>query len=572
MKILLTAINAKYIHSNPAVYSLAAYANHNLSKEEKEKCHIEIAEYTINHRLEAIIADIYKKKPDVLAFSCYIWNWEYVQEVMTEVHKILPKVPVFLGGPEVSFTSEEILKQYPFLSGIMIGEGEETFLELCRAYIEDRDVNLVSGISGHPRGLVNINDIPFFYDDMAAFEHRIVYYESSRGCPYRCSYCLSSIDKTVRLRDLKLVKKELQFFLDLKIPQVKFIDRTFNCNRDHACEVWQYIHENDNGITNFHFEISADILTDRELAILEKMRPGLVQLEIGVQSTNPETIKEINRVMNVDKLREVVARIHSFKNIHQHLDLIAGLPFEDYVTFQKSFNEVYSMKPEQLQLGFLKVLKGAKMWEKAEEYGIAYTEKPPYEVLFTNWITYDEILKLKQVEEMVEMYYNSNQFTYTLAMLEKEFDTPFKLYESLADYYEEKGYALQNPARSYRYQILLDFCMEKAPEKENMYRELLTFDIYLREKMKTRPAFAKSQDSLKDISREIYQKEEETKELLPAYAEYNSKQLSKMTHLEEFEYSVWEYGKCEKLVDNQLMIFDYNERNPLNAEARIIIL
>lgn len=572
MKILLTAINAKYIHSNPAVYSLAAYANHNLTKEEKEKCQIEIAEYTINHRPEAIIADIYKKKPDVLAFSCYIWNWEYVQEVMAEVHKILPKVPIFLGGPEVSFTSEEILKQYPFLSGVMIGEGEETFLELCRAYIEDRDVNLVSGISGQPRGLVNINDIPFFYDDMAAFEHRIVYYESSRGCPYRCSYCLSSIDKTVRLRDLDLVKKELQFFLDVKVPQVKFIDRTFNCNRDHACEVWQYILDNDNGITNFHFEISADILTDRELSILEKMRPGLVQLEIGVQSTNPETIKEINRVMNVDKLREVVARIHSFKNIHQHLDLIAGLPFEDFTTFQKSFNDVYFMKPEQLQLGFLKVLKGAKMWEKAQEYGIAYTEKPPYEVLFTNWITYEEILKLKQVEEMVEMYYNSNQFTYTLAMLEQEFETPFKLYEALADYYEEKGYALQNPARSYRYQILLDFCIEKAPEKENMYREILTFDIYLREKMKTRPAFAKSQDPLKDISREIYQKEEETRELLPAYAEYNSKQLSKMTHLEEFEYSVWKQSDCKKLTENQLIIFDYNERNPLNAEAKIILL
>ena len=582
MKILLTAINAKYIHSNPAVYSLAAYANHNLTTEEKEKCQIEIAEYTINHRTETIIADIYKKKPDVLAFSCYIWNWEYVQEVMTEVHKILPKVPIFLGGPEVSFTSEEILKQYPFLAGIMIGEGEETFLELCRAYIGTdmknlqrdtmREITSIPGISGQPRGLVNINDIPFFYDDMAAFEHRIVYYESSRGCPYRCSYCLSSIDKTVRLRDLELVKKELQFFLDLKIPQVKFIDRTFNCNRDHACEVWQYILDNDNGITNFHFEISADILTDRELSILEKMRPGLVQLEIGVQSTNPETIKEINRVMNVDKLRDVVARIHSFKNIHQHLDLIAGLPFEDFVTFQKSFNEVYSMKPEQLQLGFLKVLKGAKMWEKAEEYGIAYTEKPPYEVLFTNWITYDEILKLKQVEEMVEMYYNSNQFTYTLAMLEKEFDTPFKLYESLADYYDEKGYALQNPARSYRYQILLDFCMGKAPEKENMYRELLTFDIYLREKMKTRPAFAKSQDSLKDISREVYQREEETRELLPTYKEYNSKQLSKMTHLEEFEYSVWKQSDCKKLTENQLIIFDYNERNPLNAEARIILL
>ena len=572
MKILLIAINAKYIHSNPAVYSLAAYANHNLTQEEKEKCQIEIAEYTINHRTESIIADIYKKKPDVLAFSCYIWNWEYVQEVMVELHKLLPKVPIFLGGPEVSFTSEEIVKQYPFLAGIMIGEGEETFLELCRAYVEGRDVNLLPGISGQPRGLVNINDIPFFYDDMEAFEHRIVYYESSRGCPYRCSYCLSSIDKTVRLRDLELVKKELQFFLDLKVPQVKFIDRTFNCNREHACEVWQYIHENDNGVTNFHFEISADILSDRELAVLEKMRPGLVQLEIGVQSTNPETIKEINRVMNVDKLKDVVARIHSFKNIHQHLDLIAGLPYEDYTTFQKSFNEVYSMEPEQLQLGFLKVLKGAKMWEKAAEYGIAYTEKPPYEVLFTNWITYDEIQKLKQIEEMVEIYYNSNQFTYTLSMLEQEFETPFDLYKALANYYEEKGFALQNPARSYRYQILLDFCKEKAPEKEGMYRELLTFDIYLRERMKTRPAFAKSQDSLKDISREIYQKEEETRQLLPAYEEYNSKQLSKMTHLEEFEYLVWRQGECKKLVENQLIIFDYNKRNPLNSEARVILV
>lgn len=572
MKILLTAINAKYIHSNPAVYSLSAYANGNLSEEEKEKCQVEIAEYTINHRTETIIADIYKKKPDVLAFSCYIWNWEYVQEVMTELHKLMPNVPIYLGGPEVSFTAEAIQKQYPFLAGIMIGEGEETFLELCRAHIENRDAKLLAGISGEPRGLVNINDIPFFYDDMSAFEHRIVYYESSRGCPYRCSYCLSSIDKTVRLRDLELVKKELQFFLDLKIPQVKFIDRTFNCNRDHACEIWQYIHENDNGITNFHFEISADILTDRELDILEKMRPGLVQLEIGVQSTNPETIKEINRVMNIDKLIDVVAKIHSFKNIHQHLDLIAGLPYEDYETFQKSFNAVYSMKPQQLQLGFLKVLKGAKMWEKAEEYGIAYTEKPPYEVLFTNWITYEEILRLKQVEEMVEMYYNSNQFTYTLAMLEMEFETSFRLYEALADYYVEKGYALQNPARGYRYQILLDFCIEKAPEKEDMYRELLTFDIYLREKMKTRPAFAKTQDTLKDVSREIYQKEEENRELLPAYGEYNSKQLSKMTHLEEFAYSVWKQGECKKLLEEQLIIFDYNERNPLNMEARIILL
>lgn len=600
MKILLTAVNAKYIHSNPAVYSLAAYAKHYLTKEEWEKCQLEIAEYTINHSVEAILADIYQKKPEVLAFSCYIWNWEYVQEIMTEIHKLLPDVFLFLGGPEVSFTPEEILRQYPFLAGILVGEGEETFLELCRAFIKKQDFSCVSGVvtdkdlenAGKavsnmvpPRGLVNINDIPFFYDNMEAFENRIVYYESSRGCPYRCSYCLSSIDKTVRLRDLGLVRKELQFFLDLKIPQVKFIDRTFNCNHDHACEIWSYICEHDNGITNFHFEISADIITDRELTILEKMRPGLVQLEIGVQSTNEKTIREINRVMNVKKLRQVVEQIHSFQNIHQHLDLIAGLPFEDYTSFQNSFNEVYSMKPQQLQLGFLKVLKGAKMWERAREYGICYTSKPPYEVLFTNWITYEEIRKLKQIEEMVEMYYNSNQFTYTLSMLEQEFETPFLMYESLAGYYEENGYLLQNPARSYRYQILLDFCHwvlkkerkdleneKEISQKEKMYGELLTFDIYLREKMKTRPAFAKSQDEVKEVSRKIYQKEEEERKLLPAYQDYNSKQMAKMTHLEFFGFTVWEQGKCKKLEKEKPLLFDYNERNPLNSQAKIILL
>ncbi len=602
MKIVLTAINAKYIHSNPAVYSLAAYAGQKLRTEEKEKCQLEIAEYTINHRVEVILAELYKKKPDVLAFSCYIWNWEYVQEMIIELNKLLPDTLIFLGGPEVSFTPKEILKQYPFLAGILIGEGEETFLELCRVCLKKGEIHSVSGMvtnknmagpkemretCAEPRGLININDIPFFYDNMEMFKNRIVYYESSRGCPYRCSYCLSSIDKTVRLRDLGLVKKELQFFLDLNIPQVKFIDRTFNCNREHACEIWQYICDHDNGITNFHFEISADIITDRELAILKKMRPGLVQLEIGVQSTNQKTIKEINRVMDVEKLRQVVARIHSFQNIHQHLDLIAGLPFEDYISFQNSFNEVYSMKPQQLQLGFLKVLKGAKMWEKAKEYGIVYTEKPPYEVLFTNWISYEEIRKLKQIEEMVEMYYNSQQFTYTMAMLVQEFESPFQMYEALAEFYEEKGYLLQNPARSYRYQILLDFCREilqkkqagmdleetgEVSKKQDMYRELLTFDLYLREKMKTRPSFAKSQEELKEVSREIYQREEEERHLLPGYREYNSKQMAKMTHLEEFSYAVWQQGDCKKLDETRLVIFDYNERNPLTAEAVIIKL
>ena len=604
MKILLTAVNAKYIHSNPAIYSLAGYVNQYMTLEEKEVCQVEIVEYTINHRAEQILADLYKKKPDILAFSCYIWNWDMIQELITEIHKLLPNVPIRLGGPEVSFTSEKILEEYSFLTGIMVGEGEQTFLELCRFYIkeyqqkenkivqsdksgisndrmEDKertDLDCLENISGVVTGnknhlvreLTTLDSVPFFYENMETFEHRIVYYESSRGCPYRCSYCLSSIDKTVRLRSLDLVKKELQFFLDKQIPQVKFIDRTFNCNHAHAMAIWQYILEHDNGITNFHFEVSADILNEEELEILEKMRPGLVQLEIGVQSTNPITIQAINRRMNVEKLRNIVARIHKAGNIHQHLDLIAGLPYEDYSSFAKSFNEVYFMRPQQLQLGFLKVLKGSEMWKRAEEYGIVYTDKPPYEVLFTNWLSYEEVLKLKQIEEMVEQYYNSNQFTYTIAMLEQEFASPFQMYDALACFYEKKGYALQNPARSYRYQILLDFAKETAPEKERMYRELLTFDIYLREKMKTRPVFAKSQETLKEISRKIYQKEEEERTLLSAYEAYNSKQLAKMTHLEEFEYQVWDKGNCEKLQKPQLVLFDYQERNALTCEARVI--
>ena len=604
MKILLTAVNAKYIHSNPAIYSLAGYVNQYMTLEEKEVCQVEIVEYTINHRAEQILADLYKKKPDILAFSCYIWNWDMIQELITEIHKLLPNVPIWLGGPEVSFTSEKILEEYSFLTGIMVGEGEQTFLELCRFYIkeyqqkenkivqsdksgisndrmEDKertDLDCLENISGVVTGnknhlvreLTTLDSVPFFYENMETFEHRIVYYESSRGCPYRCSYCLSSIDKTVRLRSLDLVKKELQFFLDKQIPQVKFIDRTFNCNHAHAMAIWQYILEHDNGITNFHFEVSADILNEEELEILEKMRPGLVQLEIGVQSTNPITIQAINRRMNVEKLRNIVARIHKAGNIHQHLDLIAGLPYEDYSSFAKSFNEVYFMRPQQLQLGFLKVLKGSEMWKRAEEYGIVYTDKPPYEVLFTNWLSYEEVLKLKQIEEMVEQYYNSNQFTYTIAMLEQEFASPFQMYDALACFYEKKGYALQNPARSYRYQILLDFAKETAPEKEMMYRELLTFDIYLREKMKTRPVFAKSQENLKEISRKVYQKEEEERTLLSAYGAYNSKQLAKMTHLEEFEYQVWDKGNCEKLQKPQLVLFDYQERNALTCEARVI--
>lgn len=599
MKFLLTAVNAKYIHSNPAVYSLRAYAGEELAE------HIEIAEYTINQRMEQILAGIYEKKPDVIAFSCYIWNWNMVQELLGEVSKIMPGVPVWLGGPEVSFLGEEILKQYPAVTGIMIGEGEQTFKELVGYYVnQNGDLKDIKGLllaDGRTaeRELTDISTLPFLYEDMDQFKNRIIYYESSRGCPYRCSYCLSSIDKKVRLRDIETVKKELQFFLDRNVAQVKFIDRTFNCNRRHALEIWNYIYEHDNGVTNFHFEVEGDILNDEEIALLNKMRPGLVQLEIGVQSTNPVTLKEINRFTDFEHLKVIVEKISSGKNIHQHLDLIAGLPYEDYDSFVHSFNDVYALRPNQLQLGFLKVLKGSLMHEKAEEYGIFYTEKPPYEVLYSKWLSYEDVLRLKKIEEMVEIYYNSNQFTHTLSVLEKSFPHPFAMFEGLADYYEEKGYFTNSPARAYRYEVLLGFACSVDEVHEALYKELLTFDMYLRENLKSRPSFAGAAEPEKERIRDFYRNEEEAPHYLKGYEGYNAKQTSKMTHMEPFAYPVWmedgeailkyvseekcnQYRECNFEMKNQtdtqqkpetsLVLFDYQKRSPLTAEAAFYIV
>ena len=623
MKFLLTAINAKYIHSNPAIYSLRAYAGAELQE------HIELAEYTINQTFGEILADIYKRKPDVIGFSCYIWNISLVLELVTELHKLLPHMPIWLGGPEVSFDAPKLMAEYPQITGVMIGEGEETFRELLTYYVETpREMwinpDAAQGACGKeskftglhhipglclpegytpPREPMELSRLPFLYSNLEAFENKIIYYESSRGCPFRCSYCLSSIDKKVRLRDLEIVKRELQFFLDHKVKQVKFVDRTFNCNHEHAMAIWQYILEHDNGVTNFHFEVSADILNEEEIGLLNRMRPGLVQLEIGVQSTNPETIQAINRTMNVEKLEGIVRAVNAGHNVHQHLDLIAGLPFEDYETFAKSFNRVYAMEPEQLQLGFLKVLKGSLMHEKAAEYGICYMDKAPYEVLYTRWISYEDVLKLKGVEEMVELYYNSNQFRHTLAFLVKQFETPFEMFEKMAEFYERKGYFTNSPARSYRYQVLLEFALERceseaevanstgsADEKvsamaeENLaeiYRELLTYDMYLRENLKSRPDFAKDLTPYKEVSRSFYQQEEQERKYLPGYDSYDHKQMAKMTHLEPFKYPVCDgsFGESVHACDNVRMLhretyvlFDYRERDPLTGDARTVIL
>lgn len=588
MKFLLTAVNAKYIHSNPAVYSLKAYAG------EEFKEVIEIAEYTINQRMETILEGIFERSPDVIGFSCYIWNWELIQELMEELPKVLPEVPVWLGGPEVSYNAEEIMKKYPRLTGIMIGEGEQTFRELVRYYAQESKSKALNEIEGlmlpggrtKERGLTDMNSLPFLYGDMEAFQNRIIYYESSRGCPYRCSYCLSAIDKKVRLRDLGTVKRELQFFLDHKTAQVKFIDRTFNCDHEHAMEIWRYIMEHDNGITNFHFEIEGDILTEDEIGLLNQMRPGLVQLEIGVQSTNSDTLKEINRFTDFAHLKEVVGKIRSRGNVHLHLDLIAGLPFEDYNSFMHSFNEVYRLGPDQLQLGFLKVLKGSPMQERAGEYGILHTKRPPYEILCSKWLSYRDVLRLKRIEEMVEIYYNSNQFMHTLSFLVLAFPHPFAMFERLAQYYRENGYFTNSPSRTYRYEILLQFAGYADQGKEGLYKELLLFDMYLRENLKSRPSFAAEiEEGEKRCIREFYGKEETTPVYLKEYAGYSARQISKMTHMEPFYYPVWMNGEAIKEYisvapipkegnsgKRKLVLFDYKKKNPIHADAAVYIL
>jgi len=581
MKFLLVAVNAKYIHSNPAVYSLYSYSA------EKYADMMEITEYTINQKKDEILAGIYESKPDAVGFSCYIWNRSIIGELLEDLPKVLPDTDIWLGGPEVSYRAPELLRQYPKVKGVMVGEGEITFFEILEQYHkqEEPDFSGVAGLylkSGFtlPREIMDMSSLPFLYQNTEMFSNRIIYYESSRGCPYRCSYCLSAIDKTVRFRDISLVKKELDFFLKAGVTQVKFVDRTFNCNHEHAMEIWRYIYEHDNGITNFHFEISADILKDDEIELLHKMRPGQVQLEIGVQSFNEETLRAINRRMDKDRLIQVVSEIRKNRNIHQHLDLIAGLPYEDYESFGSSFDRVYAMEPNQLQLGFLKVLNGAPIYGQTEEFGISYTEQPPYEVLSTRWLSYGDVIRLKKIEEMVELYYNSNQFVNTLQYMKNVFASPFRMFEELAEYYEKRGLFINSPSRAYRYRVFLDFVSEYDPGKKDLYTELITYDLYLRENMKSRPEFCRSltDEAFKDYRHAFYREEEKTRRYLPHLGQYDSRQLSGITHLEHFIYPVWDMKNPEKWQkedtsgEESYVLFDYSVKDPLTKEARTVVI
>ena len=587
MKVLLAAINAKYIHSNLGIYSLKTYGEKMLKEWGlAEQAEISLAEYTINHQMEQILQDIYKRKPDVIGFSCYIWNISYVKVILADIKKVLPDVKIWAGGPEVSYHGEAFLKEEPAVDLVMMGEGEITFAHFLKALLEGEDLKQVPGLMVRNadgtftdtgfRQVMDMSQIPFPYAfmDMKELEHRIIYYESSRGCPFSCAYCLSSIDKKLRFRSLDLVLPELEWFLQAKVPQVKFVDRTFNCKKSHAMAIWQYIRDHDNGVTNFHFEIAADLLDKDELDLLSTMRPGLVQLEIGVQSTNEKTLEAIRRKTDIEEIREITETINSWHNIHQHLDLIAGLPWEDLESFKKSFNDVYEMEPEQLQLGFLKVLKGSYMEELIPTCDLLYSAAPPYEVLCTKWLSYGDVLELKDIEEMTEVHYNSRQFTCTLKELEKEFDTPYEMFSFMAGYYNNNHLFGISHSRIARYEILWKIIQERlekngkcetqgkpenggVSEKLEQYRDLLMTDLYLRENVKSRPTFARDLSDSKDFVREFFQREEKTPEHLSGYEGYDSRQMAKMAHL-------------EPLRDGTYLLFDYKKRDPLSYNARTV--
>ncbi|MEQ2677601.1 B12-binding domain-containing radical SAM protein [Enterocloster citroniae] len=588
MKILLVAVNAKYIHSNLGIYSLKAYARQQLEANPprtQDPVTIELAEYTINHQLDACLQDLYRRKPDVIGFSCYIWNIESIRSLAADIRKLLPHVPLWLGGPEVSYDARKVLQDMPFITGVMKGEGEETFAQLVRYYVDNgtedpadcgkvrgQGLSRLTGLTYRGpdgaitdtgiRPVMDLSRIPFSYDciKLEELEHRIIYYESSRGCPFSCSYCLSSIDKQIRFRNLDLVKEELLFFLNAGVPQVKFVDRTFNCKKSHAMAIWRWIQEHDNGVTNFHFEIAADLLGEEEMELLAGMRPGLVQLEIGVQTTNVQALEAIRRKTDIDEIRRITSRINAGRNVHQHLDLIAGLPYEGMESFQKSFDDVYSMEPEQLQLGFLKVLKGSYMEEKAPDYGLVYSSTPPYEVLSTRWLSYDRILELKTVEDMVEVHYNSRQFTCTLKALEKEFPSPYQMFLAMGEYYQKHGLTGMNHSRIARYEILFAMIEEylHGPSVE-AYRDRLTADLYLRENVKSRPSFARDQAPYKSKIRDFFISEEKTPRYLAGYEGFDSRQMSKMAHV-------------EAMGDKTLVLFDYRNRDALTYNARACVL
>ena len=512
MKLCLVAINSKYVHMSPAVDSLHAYSS-------AAGIRTSVCTCTVNQPEDQILGRLYGQQADALFFSVYIWNCAAVYRLSRELKKLCPDLQIWFGGPEVSFRSRELLRKMPWVRGVLRGEGEICFTGLARILIgeygtgtEDRKgLSETAGITWRAasgeifenagRSPMDMNELVFPYSGTEPDRNRIYYYESSRGCPFGCSYCLSSTDRDLRFKSVEKTKEELLWFLENRVKQVKFVDRTFNLpvSGERALEIWKFLKEHDNGVTNFHFEICAELLTGRELEFLSTLRPGQVQFEIGVQSVNPATLRAIRRSRDENKLRETVGRLIAGKNIHIHLDLIAGLPYEDLRSFEISFDSVFSMEPLQLQLGFLKVLKGTPMETFAGEYGFIYGTEAPFEIRSTPWMGFGDILELKQVEEMVEVYYNSHQFDRTVRKLLEDYALrtgcsakplpAYRLFRSLALFFSQRGYDRADQNRMDRYRILYEFIGFLGFEQE-IYVPLLLEDALARERLKHWPEWA----------------------------------------------------------------------------------
>ena len=526
-KIVLAGINSQYVHLNLAVRYLKKYVEANSDLK------IEIYETNINNQVFNIIKDIYELNPDKIIFSTYIWNKEYIVEIVKELKKVLPNVEIILGGPEVSYKWEKFMANIPEVDALLLGEGEKVILNFLTkkdkkalgvVYRENGEI-IFNGIEPI---IENLDIVPFPYEDWELEDRtKIFYYESSRGCPFSCSYCLSSIDKTVRYYSLDRVKKDLKRFLDSPIKLLKFVDRTFNLKKERYMEIWKFLLENYREGITFHFEINANIFDDETLDFLEKVPKGYFQFEIGVQSINPETMVAIKRNNILDKLAHNVRRIS--RNIHLHLDLIAGLPYETYDIFKGSFNYVYNLKPEMIQLGFLKLLKGTQMYDEVEKYQYKYYSKPPYEVFSNEFISFGELVKLKNLEKMLDYYYNSEKFRYTCDfVIKNNFDTPFAFFEKIADYYDKKGYLKISHKEVALFNILYNFYVENNLKDLDIFVEFLKYDYLALGKPGLYPEWLKSN------------KDSELHNQLIKDSEFKSvREGHKNSELEEFKYNIF---------------------------------
>ena len=546
MKILLTTLNSKFIHTNLAI----RYIKESI----KDLIDVDLREYTINNQLDYILKDIYLKDYDAVFFSTYIWNVYDIVKICENLKKVKPNLIIGLGGPEVSYDSEESMEKYQFVDYILRDEGEMVMRDLVKHFRGEMSIEDVDGITYRQDGkiirnktrelLKDLDLIPSPYEnlDVKEYENRIVYYETSRGCPFNCQYCLSSAIKGLRYFSIDRVKKNLKALIDARVSEIKFIDRTFNANKKFAKEIMNFLMENDNDYTTYHFEVTAHLLDDDMLEFLSNCKEGLFQFEIGVQTTNQEALDAVGRRDDFEKLSYVVKTIESYQNIHQHLDLIAGLPYEGYDSFEKSFNDVFGLQIEQLQLGFLKMIKGTGMRARAEEFEYEYKDYAPYEVLSNKFISYDEILKLKDIEDILERYYNSNNFSLSVKYIIENYysESAFKFFEEFATYFDEMGYFHLAQGKNQLYSILLDFYKEKIGENYDLFMEILKYDYVSLGKISSVPnIFAKVEvDNLKPRVHEFLHDRENLEKYLPKHVDTPTKYILKYVHFEPFKYDI----------------------------------